>query len=921
MKVTNLNSRQIGAFAEKCAKDPIYFIKNMLNLNLTNAQKKIIESIEVYPTTVGLFSRQSGKSTAVAAYIVWRLMFGKGVIINKARTPEDILVAAPSLPQAKIIYDKVKSHMMRNDLLYSYILGDMTLEKIMVKNGNVCRVVSASANAQIRGLSPTVLILDESQDVADDVLNSVLLPMTTTTQAHRVYIGTPKNKNWFYKVINEDKDANVIKQIYKDCPFIDAAMIEKKRSDRGGTMPIPLWEQEYKCIFVESSSTAFPSDLVRPCLADYEISTKEFYKEDAVKPVSRERGDYVMGIDLGRERDATVITVVDRGVLPYKLAHTESHLGKTYTHIMGRVKVLSDHYNVAIINVDQTGEKGWGDLATEVGVVINPINFTLQNKDEMLNNLRVLFEKKLIQIPSRHELLYSQIVSQQYDQTIYGKKRYFHPADEHDDCFPGDTLVKTKNGWKQIRDIIEGEMVFTHRGRFRKVLRNSSRPMRVDEKIYEIKATGRPVLTATENHPIWLLDKNHDTKSRKNTIYFSGGTWVACKDILPGNCGTFMPIDRRSEQYTIDLLEFCPVSYTDQNGELVSFSYSPATKYKRIHNPKQNKIKRFIDVDNDTATVLGYYGAEGSYGKHNVSFASHEKETGVRTFVNNWFIHRGMNICERRHNIRGCIVSVGSMPFNGFFRIFKTGTQKQYPTWVETLDPSLQLSVLHGHFIGDGCFVDGGVRLKCVSKVMSYQIYEMLLRCGFSPVIRRTNVKGTKGYWDIGLSTQQTNAFVATIPEYLKTGKNIREVKEVNTADQINVKKTNDGIVSSVRKINRSLYCGEVWCLQVEEDESFVAELTAVHNCLWSLALASMALQIDVSGWDPKHGSVINEAMGAVLPDPGGNRINDGKSLKERDATILKAFREQHEQRKDADTGTDVLTVRSEKWSVGRRHD
>jgi hypothetical protein len=115
------------------------------------------------------------------------------------------------------------------------------------------------------------------------------------------------------------------------------------------------------------------------------------------------------------------------------VAHCESWLHKPYTHIAGRLNLISRHYNPSIINVDQTNEKGFQDLMTEVGVPINPIPFTMNVKMDMMLNLAVLFEKGLLQVPKSHEILFNQCISQQYEENRYGKKMYFHPSDEHDD--------------------------------------------------------------------------------------------------------------------------------------------------------------------------------------------------------------------------------------------------------------------------------------------------------------------------------------------------------------------------------------------------------------------------------------------------------------------------------------------------------
>jgi len=444
-----IDEEDITAFAQQCEDDPVFFIKTVLKLNLSDGQKELVESMHDNPLTVAVFARQIGKTTAVAAFIVWCLYFGKGIIINETHQGEDILVTAPSLPQAKLIYDKVRGHINRNELLRSYVLGDMTLEKITLKNGNICRMISAGINAQIRGYSPTRVFLDESQDISDDVFYGAILPMTKTTRASITKAGTPSFRNHFYLSAYEDPSAHVIIQPYTKCPFVDPKEIEKQRSDKGGTMPISLWQQQYECVFLAMESTPLPPSLVQPCLERYSFTDETTVFKEPIK------GDYVIGVDLGRERDSTVIIVLRRDQIPYRIAHIESYLHVPYTSIMGRLKILSDAFNAGTINVDQTTEKGWGDLAAEVGIGINPINFNLAEKENMISNLRVLFEKKLLQLPRSCEILYMQCVHQQQETTIYGRKKFFHSQDEHDDylwatCMAAMALTIDVSGWDPV---------------------------------------------------------------------------------------------------------------------------------------------------------------------------------------------------------------------------------------------------------------------------------------------------------------------------------------------------------------------------------------------------------------------------------------------------------------------------------------
>ena len=66
---------------------------------------------------------------------------------------------------------------------------------------------------------------------------------------------------------------------------------------------------------------------------------------------------------------------------------------------------------------------------------------------------------------------------------------------------PGEK-VKTDCGYKKIENILDGDMVLTHNGRYRKVLRTMQKTA---DGYYKIKAVGAADLRLTGNHPLYVL--------------------------------------------------------------------------------------------------------------------------------------------------------------------------------------------------------------------------------------------------------------------------------------------------------------------------------------------------------------------------------------------------------------------------------
>lgn len=87
-------------------------------------------------------------------------------------------------------------------------------------------------------------------------------------------------------------------------------------------------------------------------------------------------------------------------------------------------------------------------------------------------------------------------------------------------CFEKNAPIFTKDGVKEIKDIIVGDEVLTHEGRYRKVtelIRN-----RYVGKMVDVVAGNLSKITSTENHPFWVW---------RNSEYI----WVEAKDLVVGD--------------------------------------------------------------------------------------------------------------------------------------------------------------------------------------------------------------------------------------------------------------------------------------------------------------------------------------------------------------------------------------------------
>jgi len=438
---------------KKLEEDPIYFIEVFLRRNLSPKQVIFIEATKTSRHCVAIWSRQTGKSTVIASYILWRLLYGKGKEINGEHIEEHIIILAPILEQVTNLYDKIESLISKNEYVSKFIIK-MNQSAIVAKNGNHISFKSASPGSQIRGSTATCIVIDETQDITDNKYYADILPFGATTDALIIEAGTPKTKNHFFTTMNSPSVV-VVKQMWFECPFLskDYVMDAKHNS------PDALWRQEYLCEFIETGVLVFPSDLFidGKTLENYEYikDARELNEtqKDRIRDAQEAGAIFNAGLDLGRQNDNTVFVVVRADVRPAKIeACITFPLGTQFVEIAKQIAFLYRIYRWNEFNLDYTNEKSFVEILKEndVSVVVNgenkrgAINFTTKVKTEMVNNAKVLLEQFQLCLPSSHEKMLQQFMNQQFEVNEAGKYKYYHPSNEHDDILWA-TLLALKN--------------------------------------------------------------------------------------------------------------------------------------------------------------------------------------------------------------------------------------------------------------------------------------------------------------------------------------------------------------------------------------------------------------------------------------------------------------------------------------------
>lgn len=188
-------------------------------------------------------SRQSGKSTTVAALALHQILTVPGSLV---------LLAAPAERQSHELFRKV---------LFGYLasgrhVGSVRHNQSELELANGSRIVALPGREQtIRSFSGVnLLILDEAARVPDDLYRSVR-PMLAVSQGRLVALSTPfGQRGWFYEEWSGAGPWQRLHIPWTQCPRITPEFIAEETRALG-----PYWvDQEYNALFTVMEGLVFP---------------------------------------------------------------------------------------------------------------------------------------------------------------------------------------------------------------------------------------------------------------------------------------------------------------------------------------------------------------------------------------------------------------------------------------------------------------------------------------------------------------------------------------------------------------------------------------------------------------------------------------------------------------------------------------
>jgi phage FluMu gp28-like protein len=341
-----------------------------------------------------------------------------------------ILLVSFSMRQSLELFRKVKEHINRwkgirirvGDDVYTFN-ATLSETKTQVEFENGSRIVSLPNNPDaIRGFRADHVYVDEAAMFKNDFeIKAAIIPTIAGKEGRLSLISTPKGKRgWFYEAWMSETFSKH-KVHYSMAPHITESDLEGMKASM-----TPLeWAQEMEMEFLDELNALFPYEMILACAEDYSLIIPDEYKTN--NPV-------FIGIDFGRYRDSTVITVLEKIDQGMKVIFLKEFLGVDMAEQLEYIKMLIKALKPAKVLIDKTGLGiPMHDFLSREYPEVEGVTFTAASKEAMILNLYNHMRAKRVTIPVDAAELISQLRQFQRVQEKSGRVKYEAPPNAYDD--------------------------------------------------------------------------------------------------------------------------------------------------------------------------------------------------------------------------------------------------------------------------------------------------------------------------------------------------------------------------------------------------------------------------------------------------------------------------------------------------------
>lgn len=305
---------------KKCMDDPVHFAREyckvisldegLVNFNLYPYQEKMFNHFTENRFSIVLACRQSGKSISSVAYLLWFALFHSektiAILANKGATAREMLSRVT---------------LMLENLPFFLQPGTKALNKGSIEFSNNSKIVAAATSgSSIRGLSISLLFLDEFAFIENDAtFYTSTYPVISSGKDTKIIITSTANGigNVFHKIwegaMQKTNNFAPFRVDWWDVPGRDD---EWKQQTIANTSQLQF-DQEFGNTFFGTGDTLVNAETLMALRAKNPIQVQGdclIYEE------TKEGHDYVMCVDVakGRGQDYSTFNVIDISTRPFK---------------------------------------------------------------------------------------------------------------------------------------------------------------------------------------------------------------------------------------------------------------------------------------------------------------------------------------------------------------------------------------------------------------------------------------------------------------------------------------------------------------------------------------------------------------------------------------------------------------------------
>ena len=372
-------------------------------------------------------------------------------------------------------------------------------------------------------------------------------------------------------------------------------------------------------------------------------------------------------------------------------------------------------------------------------------------------------------------------------------------------CIALGAWVMTIDGGKPIEDIVVGDQVLTHLGRYRPVTKTYSR--HVDMDVIEYRPNGSRTFLITKDHKMLTAPRFSCSRCGKPA--------KGCRHVPVGSAGW-----HRGEEIANHVV------VRIEDVDCVQVQDGP------VH--ANNNLKtEWVDVTPDLMRLVGYYLSEGSADQNGVQFCLNPQESHYADDIE-LLLKECFGLSAKRWLISGGLyVRVASRGLSRFFvGQFGSGCdRKLLPSWAMTLPVDKQRELLRGLYRGDGSVSKTHQsKLLLANPKLVYQVWQILTRFNARMSLAQHAPRATS----FGGMSRPT----ASIIWADDCSQDFREINDKSSypfreewrgGSRQWFAQTGEECVAA--RWQEVPYAGTVYDLEVADDHSFVVEGVVSSNC------------------------------------------------------------------------------------------